>query len=271
VRVETNYDGSGQTQYKRQAEMMGLLFALSGEGIDLDESRRVIDDLVNALYKVETNYVNEPYQTVEIEHAEADGEIEERVTAVTHDCWVLYVYVREGDFNALIEARLDEVPEEDSEFSRLRMESFRQTMGLEQYMGNPLSPNNDIDWRDFITSPTGCRILEGELDLHQGLDLGIPVGTPIYAAGDGVASSTGYDDTAGNYIEISIKDMDKGTVSATYMHLDSIAVSAGDAIAEGQYIGSSGNTGRSTGPHLHIQAMKDGMALNALFLMKFPQ
>lgn len=82
---------------------------------------------------------------------------------------------------------------------------------------------------------------------HDGLDYGLPTGTPIYAPFSGKVTQTGYDGPGyGKYIKI---ENDKyGTVLA---HLQNYSVIVGQQVAEGQQIATSDNTGNSTGPHLH--------------------
>lgn len=81
-----------------------------------------------------------------------------------------------------------------------------------------------------------------------GTDFACPVGTPVYATADGVVTRAGYSPTSGNNIRIAHKD---GTTSY-YLHLSSIWVTNGQRVAQGNTIGKSGNTGNTTGPHLHF-------------------
>ncbi len=85
--------------------------------------------------------------------------------------------------------------------------------------------------------------------LHAGLDFGVPVGTPVRAAADSVVVSAAYDGGGyGTYLTLRMAD---GT-TAIYGHLSQVLVPAGP-VAAGQVIALSGNTGRSTGPHLHFE------------------
>lgn len=92
---------------------------------------------------------------------------------------------------------------------------------------------------------------------HEGLDFSLPKGTPIYATGDGVIKSVrrspgGY----GNHI-----DIDHGFgYSTRYAHLSEFIVKKGQKIKRGELIGYSGNSGKSTAPHLHYEVRKDGKA-----------
>jgi murein DD-endopeptidase MepM/ murein hydrolase activator NlpD len=91
---------------------------------------------------------------------------------------------------------------------------------------------------------------------HAGLDFPAPIGTPITAAQAGRVVFAG---TQGGYGRMVVIDHGDGWTSR-YAHLSSVAVRAGDTVTRGQTIAASGNTGRSTGPHLHFELRKDGVA-----------
>ncbi len=106
---------------------------------------------------------------------------------------------------------------------------------------------------------TSYRLTQGFSAKHPGIDLGMPVGTPIYATDAGtisVADATGYNGGYGKTIKIS----HAGGFSSRYGHLSRIVsgLSVGDAVKKGELIGYSGNTGRSTGPHLHFEYRAPG-------------
>lgn len=93
----------------------------------------------------------------------------------------------------------------------------------------------------------------GEED-HQGIDIAMPRGTPLYAIVDGKIVAVGNNPVAGNFV--TLRDA-KGT-EYSYSHLDSSDVTAGQEIKRGSLIGKSGNTGRSTAPHLHFGVKEKG-------------
>ena len=90
---------------------------------------------------------------------------------------------------------------------------------------------------------------------HSGTDMCAPSGTAVVAARSGtvVGASYGWNGGYGNIISIN-----HGGSTTRYAHLSSIGVSAGQQVGAGQYIGASGSTGRSTGPHLHFEAIVGG-------------
>lgn len=113
----------------------------------------------------------------------------------------------------------------------------------------------------LVTSEFGAR---DPLPYHRGIDFGVGVGTPVIAAGDGVISLRGYYDDWGNYVRINHDAITGASDSWTgYAHLDSPGLLApGTSVTKGQVIGYSGNTGYSTGPHLHFETATEGVRGN---------
>ncbi len=114
--------------------------------------------------------------------------------------------------------------------------------------------------RGWITSGFGYRIypFTGETKFHEGIDISTRIGTDVYATADGIVTETSYDITYGNNIVI---DHGFGFVTR-YGHLSRIDVKAGDVVKRGQKIGEVGNTGFSTGPHLHYEVRINGVPVN---------
>ena len=109
-----------------------------------------------------------------------------------------------------------------------------------------------------VTSGFGYRYIFGKTQIHKGIDFGAPIGTPIYATGNGVVTYSGWGTGYGRYIEV---DHGNGLVTR-YGHLSANYVNVGDTVSANQNIGASGNTGRSTGPHLHYEVRQNGQAVN---------
>lgn len=96
---------------------------------------------------------------------------------------------------------------------------------------------------------------------HTGLDIGLPLGSPIYAAEDGVVQTSGWNSGGyGYYIIIN----HGGGWQTLYGHNSKLYVAAGETVARGQLIAASGSTGRSTGPHLHFEVRINGSRVNPL-------
>lgn len=97
---------------------------------------------------------------------------------------------------------------------------------------------------------------------HEGVDFTAPVGTEIYASGNGVVTIAGRN--SGGYGNEVI--IDHGfTYSTRYAHLSKILVRQGEKVKRGQVIGLVGNTGKSTAPHLHYEVRKNGRAVNPIY------
>lgn len=112
----------------------------------------------------------------------------------------------------------------------------------------------------MMTSPFGYRTppTGGASSYHQGVDLAGPAGTPIYAARSGRVTIAGWGNAAGYYVTINHLD----GFSSIYMHLSSYCVSSGATVSQGQLIGYMGNTGVSTGNHLHFGIAYNGAYVN---------
>lgn len=113
-----------------------------------------------------------------------------------------------------------------------------------------------------ITSTFGYRRAPtaGASSYHQGVDMAIGAGSPVYAASSGKVVSTGYNGVEGNNITVNHGN---GLVTK-YKHLSKIYVSSGQSVSRGQNIGAVGSTGVSTGPHLHFEVRVNGTAVNPL-------
>ena len=110
-----------------------------------------------------------------------------------------------------------------------------------------------------ITSGFGWRILFGSPNFHPGYDIGCPIGIPIYATNNGVVEQAGWN-SGGYGIWVLINN--GNGIQTVFGHLSRVAVSPGQVIAKGQVIGYSGDTGDSTGPHLHYEVRVNGTAVN---------
>jgi murein DD-endopeptidase MepM/ murein hydrolase activator NlpD len=96
--------------------------------------------------------------------------------------------------------------------------------------------------------------------MHTGIDFAAPTGTPIFASGDGVIEMAGRNGGYGNYVRIR----HDGSYKTAYGHMNRFGkgIAAGKRVSQGQIIGYVGSTGRSTGPHLHYEVLKNGKPMN---------
>jgi murein DD-endopeptidase MepM/ murein hydrolase activator NlpD len=100
------------------------------------------------------------------------------------------------------------------------------------------------------------------LFMHDGLDLVAVTGTEIYAAADGVVTGAGPNGRYGNWMQIDHADK----LTTVYGHLSAFApgIEAGTRVSQGELVGFVGNTGRSTGAHLHFEIVANGRTVNPL-------
>ncbi|HEV2753969.1 MAG TPA: peptidoglycan DD-metalloendopeptidase family protein [Solirubrobacteraceae bacterium] len=160
---------------------------------------------------------------------------------------------REGKQNALEEVRSERVElEEDLEAMEAEQEKIERRL-MQAGGGGPIRQGSgDLIWpvNGAFTSPFGQRWGR----LHAGIDIAAPTGTPIRAADSGkvvlMAPTGGY----GNYTCVA----HGGSLSTCYAHQSSFATSVGANVRKGQVIGRVGNTGNSTGAHLHFETRVNG-------------
>lgn len=99
---------------------------------------------------------------------------------------------------------------------------------------------------------------------HKGLDFGVGEGSSVFASDSGYVMQIGYNDLSGNYIII-----DNGNgYQYGYKHLQKSLVNQGDNVKAGQIIALSGNTGNTTGAHLHFEVRKDGSYIDPMSILK---
>ena len=115
-----------------------------------------------------------------------------------------------------------------------------------------------------VTSPYGYRRdpITGKQSWHNGLDLRAK-NEPAYSMMEGIVEKIGYDSRSGNYVTLK-----HGNYHVSYCHLSSVIVGKGERVLSGTIVGVTGNTGRSTGCHLHLTCKKDGKSVNPISLIK---
>ena len=121
-------------------------------------------------------------------------------------------------------------------------------------------------WPLAVPSYRTRGLAEGDpsVESHSGLDLAVPVGSDVRAAGGGLVRRTGIDTAYGQFI---LLEHPKGYESM-YGHLSRVLVTQNAAIRSGQVIGLSGNSGRSSAPHLHFEIRRDGRSVDPLTLVR---
>ena len=214
-----------------------------------------LQELFEAMYtltltpETETRYRDKTDEDGNVIINEETGEAEQEAYTVE----ILHVKLERTPLEAVVAERMD--VEESQLFDHLY-----ETRGLLQVYGTPLA----LYWYNYVSSYYGYRAdpFDGTLEFHRGVDIAVPTGTSVYSGQDGTVTHTGYDaDGYGNYIVIENAE---GYMSK-YAHLDRILVSSGQSVRRGDLIARSGNTGASTGSHLHIECLYNGEYYNPLF------
>jgi murein DD-endopeptidase len=109
-------------------------------------------------------------------------------------------------------------------------------------------------------NPKRKHPITGRISPHNGTDFAVPPGTPVYATGDGIVTRVVRHPYAGLYIELK----HGGSYKTRFLHLNKALVKKGQKVSRGQKIALSGNTGRSTGPHLHYEFHINGRPVDAM-------
>jgi hypothetical protein len=110
-----------------------------------------------------------------------------------------------------------------------------------------------------ITSGFGWRMLYGGPNFHPGKDIGVPIGSPVYATNNGVVVQAGWNSGGyGNWVMIN----NGSGIDTVFGHLSHVLVHVGQTVAKGDLIARSGDTGFSTGPHLHYEVRQNGVPID---------
>ncbi len=149
------------------------------------------------------------------------------------------------------------------ELPRTRVITARLPGTRSRYEIGPSVPSHwPLDERGFVTRG---QIRPGsEAESHPGIDIAVPVGTPVRAAGGGSVELTGVRDDYGVFVLLRHPD----GYETLYGHASRVLVRDGDSVSAGQVIALSGNTGRSTAPHLHFEVRRGRQMLDPLSLLK---
>jgi murein DD-endopeptidase MepM/ murein hydrolase activator NlpD len=163
------------------------------------------------------------------------------------------------------------VPKQYTEPSPEQLQEIDKDKALKQRVLAQVSPERD--WAGNFLPPVKApisdvfgtaRVFNGNVQgVHQGLDFGVPSGTPVSALNAGTVLLAHMLFFEGNCVVI---DHGQGLLTI-YMHLSKFDVKAGDHVERGQHIALSGGTGRATGPHLHVAVRWQGVYLDPAILL----
>lgn len=223
---------------------------------DLEMVKADLDEIFEQYYTLEWE-VKEEYRLLPDYSQSPDPDTGEypMVNTLVQIC---YVTLKKEDFYELLQSRIEDAAKQN------QMNGFYLAGNGQQVYG----PVMNVDWRNKISSNYGWRVhpITGKRTFHDGVDIAVPVGTALYSAVKGTVTRSFYSDSGGNMITIE----NESGWQITFMHMDSRTVSAGQRIEQGQLVGYSGNTGNSTGPHLHIRVHDaDDQPVNPVFIIPF--
>ena len=265
--IETNYPDYDEYRYNLDAighdpfVLISYLSAVYTE-FTASEVESVVESLFEEMYELTitpttetrtrtvtrtgTRTVTDPETGEEIEE-EYEYEEEEEYTVS-----ILEVTLKATDLSLIVAGYMNE--EQKGLYA-----VYNETHGLLQQFYSPL----DLYWYLYVSSYYGYRInpVTGAEQLHRGVDIAVPTGTTVYAAMDGTVTTATYDTYYGNYVVIENSE----GYCTKYAHMDTLNVSAGQTVTHGTVIGTTGNTGSSTGSHLHIECLHNGEYYNPLF------
>jgi len=233
--VHTEFNAAGMESEIQ--ELFDAMYSLTTEEVEETRTRTVT--------KTGTRIITNPDGTTHTEEYEYEEEEEYTVT-------ILRVTLTVTPLESIVAGLMDS--EQTEIFG-----AYTETKGGLQVFASPV----DYYWYYYISSYYGYRKNPntGVEELHRGVDIAVPTGTFVYAAHDGTVTEATYDSYYGNYVVIT----DSKGYTTKYAHMDSLNVSAGQSVKKGDNIGKSGNTGSSTGSHLHIECLYNGEYYNPLF------
>ena len=249
--IETDYPDYDEYRYNLDAighdpfVLISYLSAVHTE-FTVSEVQSEIESLFEEMYELILNPTTET-RTRTVTDPETGEETEEEYTVT-----ILEVTLTATDLGVVVAGHMNE---EQKEIYAL----YNETHGLTQQFYTLLN----LYWYSYVSSYYGYRInlVTGQEQFHRGVDIAVPTGTTVLAAMDGTVTTATYDASYGNYVVIE----DSNGYCTKYAHMDTLNVSAGQTVTHGTTIGTTGNTGSSTGSHLHIECLYNGEYYNPLF------
>lgn len=129
-----------------------------------------------------------------------------------------------------------------------------------QILDKEVEPSGKPVARGYMSSSFGFRRdpFNGRSKMHKGIDFAGPTGTEIFTVGAGVVSFVGRKGGYGNVVEVDHGD----NMVSRYAHLNKAVVKKGEIVKKGDLIAKMGSTGRSTGPHLHLEVLDNGKQID---------
>jgi murein DD-endopeptidase MepM/ murein hydrolase activator NlpD len=159
-----------------------------------------------------------------------------------------------GDLSTLLESLQSQIDLSSSQLSAL------ENVILSRQLGQEIHPEGRPVSTGYISSGFGERVdpFTGGEEFHEGIDFAAPQGTPIHAVAAGIVTFAGPRGGYGDMVQI---DHGNG-YSTRYGHAEKVLVHVGETVQRGDVIALLGSTGRSTGPHVHFEVLKNGREVN---------
>jgi murein DD-endopeptidase MepM/ murein hydrolase activator NlpD len=138
-------------------------------------------------------------------------------------------------------------------------------VGARSFETTPSVPSHwPLDRQGFVTRGRVGEGTGGDGEAHEGIDIAVPLGTPIRASGGGMVEAAGADVDYGMFVLLR----HPSGYESMYGHASRVLVREGDSVVAGQVIALTGSSGRSTAPHLHFEIRRDGRSLDPLTFVK---
>lgn len=160
------------------------------------------------------------------------------------------------DLSAMIDNLSEQIDQRSSQFGALANVLLGRQLSAEiRPQGRPVRDG-------YISSGFGVRMdpFTGEEGIHKGVDFAAPAGTDVLAVAAGVVTWAGPREGYGNLVQVNHGN----GYSTRYAHNSTVLVKVGDEVQRGQAIATVGSTGRSTGPHVHFEVLKNGVQVDPM-------
>ena len=241
-KLETDNPGYDEYRYIGEAshnpyELMAYLSAVYGE-FTFNAVKPQLDALFNEQYTLSSAEITET-------RTNEDGE--------EYECKIFEITIANIPLSQVTATKMNE---EQTQMYLVYLFS----RGGHFYFASPLEA-----WATKITDGYGWRVhpISGVKELHDGTDIAIPIGTPVHSVQAGIVTLAGDNGGYGTCVVIEGSD----GMKSLYGHLDRVSVRVGQRVEFGTEIGKSGNTGTSTGAHLHLSVYIGGQAMNPAFFV----
>ena len=251
------FDADGLAEFFNNIERVGAL---------LDYDKKVMDKYIEQKMTLEdtraqlNEQVNKQKKYQE-ELSATEKELEDQIKEV--DAMLVQINANQSS----VQTDLDKIKAEEK---KLEAELAAYLKKLQEQENKAYMVKGQLQWPvktnstgyNRITSTFGYRDLTvggNDVSNHKGIDIGVRY-VNIYSCGEGKVVTSTYSSSYGYYIVVD----HGGGVSTLYAHLSKLGVKKGDEVTAGQYIGVSGNTGWSSGPHLHLEIRISGNYKNPL-------